>query len=293
VPGQTVPNLVTVKIGANGRVNIFNSAGAANVIADAVGYYTTQPPAQGGLFKPLTPSRVLDTRNGVGRGGVAGTVPGGTSIDVAVTDVGGVPATGVTAVALNVTVDQPTAVGYLTTWPTAEPMPLASTHNFSPGLTAANLVLAKVGAGGRVSIFNSAGSTHLVADVVGYFSSQGGTFVPVTPNRLVDTRDGTGGVLGPIGPGTSFTAALASTGVIPAGATAAVVNVTSANSTGPSYVTAWPAGVARPTASTLNPRPGVPVPNQAYIRLGPGGQLNVFNDAGNTDVIVDVFGYVL
>ena len=293
IPGQTVPNLVTVKVGANGRVNIYNSSGSANVVADVVGFYTDAKPASGGLFTPLTPDRVLDTRSGVGRGGVAGPVAAGQAIDVAVTGVGGVPASGVTAVALNVTVDQPTAAGFITTWPTGEGRPAASTHNFVPGLTAANLVLAKVGAGGRVSMFNSTGSTHLVADVVGYFSNQGGTFVPVTPGRLVDTRDGTGGVVGPIGQGVSFSAALAQGGSIPTNASAVVVNVTSANSTSPSFLTAWPSGFGRPTASVSNPRPGVPVPNQAYLKLGPDGRLDVFNNSGSTDVVIDVFGYVL
>ncbi|MEY4230109.1 MAG: hypothetical protein RLZZ362_958, partial [Actinomycetota bacterium] len=167
VPWQTVPNLVTVKVGANGKVDIFNSQGFTNVVADVVGYYTSTPVA-GGLFTPLTPGRVLDTRNGTGRGGVVGAVNGGDWIDVIVTNVAGVPSSGVSAVALNVTVEGPTANGYVTTWPTGEARPDASSHNFTPGVNVANLVLAKVGAGGRVSLFNSAGRTNLIADVVGY-----------------------------------------------------------------------------------------------------------------------------
>ena len=103
-----------------------------------------------------------------------------------------VPASGASGVALNVTVDQPTSAGFLTVWPTGEARPLASSHNFVPNLTIANLVLAKVGAGGQVSIFNSGGSTHVVADVVGYFSASGGTFVPVSPQRIADSRRGIG-----------------------------------------------------------------------------------------------------
>ncbi|MEI2655539.1 MAG: hypothetical protein V9G12_25945 [Microthrixaceae bacterium] len=103
--------------------------------------------------------------------------------------------------ALNVTVDQPTGSGYITSWPTGEARPTASTHNFTAGVTVANLVLAKVGAGGKVSLFNSAGATHLVADVVGYFSASGGAFVPVSPERLVDSRDGTGRCARPTRPG--------------------------------------------------------------------------------------------
>lgn len=292
LPGQTVPNLVTVKTGANGRVNVFNSTGATSVVADVVGYYTSTPPANGGRFTPLTPARVLDTRDGTGRGGLAAPVSGGQWIDVQVTDTAGVPPSGVTAVALNVTVDQPTTSGFITTWPSGEAMPTASTHNFVPGLTVANLVLAKVGANGRVSLFNSSGATHLIADVIGYFSSSGGTFVPVAPERLVDSRDGTGGVLGQVSAGGSFAVTLADGSPVPPSATAVIVNITAVGSSLPSYLTAWPSGAARPNASTMNPRPGVPVPNQAYLKLGPGGRLDVFNFAGSTDVIVDVFGYV-
>lgn len=291
-PGQTVPNLVTVKTGANGRVNIFNSTGSTSVIADVMGYYTDIRPATGGSFTAVTPARILDTRDGTGRGGAVGPVPQGGAINVPVTGIGGVPPSGVTGVALNVTVDQPTGSGFLTVWPTGEAMPLAATHNFVPGLTVGNLVLAKVGAGGQVSIFNSSGNTHVVADVVGYFSSSGGRFVPVTPRRLLDTRDGTGGVIGQVGQGGTIDVQLATGNPVPPSATAVIVNVTSANSSLPSYVTAWPTGTAKPLAATMSPRPGVPVPNQAYLKLGPGGRLSLYNNSGETDLIVDVFGYI-
>jgi hypothetical protein len=294
VPGQTVPNLVTVKIGPNGRVNLYNSQGFTQVVADVVGYYTAARPASGGLFTAVTPGRVLDTRDGTGHGGSTAPVGAGQSINVSVTGLMGVPKSGVSGVALNVTVDQPTVSGFLTVWPTGEVQPLASSHNFVPGLTVANLVLAKVGAGGQVSIFNSGGDTHVVADVVGYFSATGGVFVPVSPQRIVDSRLGIGtGVSGPLGQGLSNPVAVAGVGPVPSGATAAIVNVTSVNSTAPSYVTVWPTGDQRPTASTLNPRPGLPVPNLAYLKLGTGGHLSLFNNTGSTDYIVDVFGYVI
>jgi len=292
LPGQTVPNLVTVKVGANGRVNLFNSNGNSHLIADVVGYYTPVAVSGSGRFTSLAPSRVLDTRDGVGVGS-AGPLAPDSVLDLKVTGVGGVPSSGVQAVVLNITVDQPTASGFVTAWPTGEPFPTASTHNFTPGLTIASLVIAKVGAGGMVSLYNSNGNTHLVADVVGYLSGSGGRFVPVAPDRAVDTRDGTGGVLGAVGEGGSIRVTLAGRSSIPANATAVVVNITAADSTSPSYLTAWPSGSARPTASIANPRPGVPVPNQAYLKLGPGGQLDIYNNSGSTHVVVDVFGYVV
>ena len=115
----------------------------------------------------------------------------GSTIDVQVTGVRGVPASGVSGVALNVTVDNPSAPSYFTVYPTGEGRPNASTLNFVPGLTVANLTLAKVGAGGKVSIWNYDGTARVVADVVGYFSASGGRFVPVSPTRVVDTRDRT------------------------------------------------------------------------------------------------------
>jgi hypothetical protein len=289
VAGQTVPNLVTVKVGSNGRVNLYNSQGFTHLIADVVGYYTADRPQVGGLFTAVTPGRLLDTRLGAGL-----PVPGGESINLTVTGSHGVPAAGVTGVALNVTVDQPTGPGFLTVWPTGEPRPLASSHNFVPGLTVANLVLAKVGSGNQVSIFNSFGATHVVVDVVGYFSAQGGRFVPVTPARVVDSRFGIGaGVSGPIGQGQNIALAVGGVAPVPSGATAAIVNVTSVDSTAPSFITVWPTGAAMPTASTLNPRPGVPVPNLAYLKLGSGGRLSLFNNTGDTQYIVDVFGYII
>jgi len=282
VAGQVVPNLVTVKVGANGRVNILNSQGRTDVVADVVGYYTDTAPPSGGRFTSLNPARLLDTREPTDP--MFGAVAGGGSIDLAVTGVGGVPASGVSAVALNVTVDQPTAPGYITVWPTGAPRPTASTHNFTPGLTVANLVLAKVGAGGKVSLFNSNGASHLVADVVGYFSSNGGRFIPISPSRVVDTRDGAGDRLGSLGANGSFTPVVS-------GGSGAVVNVTSVNASTTGYITAWPAGETMPLVSTLNPRPGVPVPNQAYLKLSADGRLGVYNFAGSSDVVIDVFGY--
>jgi len=283
--GQTVPNLVTVKVGANGRVNLFNSAGDSHLVADISGYYTNVPPAAGGRFTPVTPARLLDTRDGTGTGAAA---PIGQSqaVNLGVTGVGGVPASGVQAVALNVTATGSSNSGYLTVWPSGEAMPTASTHNFVAGQTVANMVVAKVGANGRVGIFSGGASTHVVADVIGYFSDKGGLFVPVSPTRVVDTRESAG-----LGEGGSRSVTIANGNPMPGSARAAVVNVTSVDASLPSYLTAWPTGVERPLASTLNPRPGLPIPNQAYLGVGSNGSLDLFNASGSTNVIVDVFGY--
>ena len=82
---------------------------------------------------------------------------------------GGVPSSGVSAVILNATVTQPAGPGYLTVWPTGTSRPLASDLNFAGGETRPNLVVVRVGAGGKVDLFSSAG-THTVFDIAGWFS---------------------------------------------------------------------------------------------------------------------------
>jgi hypothetical protein len=61
-----------------------------------------------------------------------------------------------------------TAAGYVTAWPTGSSRPNASNINFVAAQTIPNLVIAKVGSGGKISLFNSAGSTDLIVDAVGW-----------------------------------------------------------------------------------------------------------------------------
>ena len=116
--------------------------------------------------------------------------------------------------------------------------------------------------------------------------------MPIAPQRLVDTRSGLGAPRAPLGGQQAIDVRLVGGASVPAGASAVVTNVATVDSSQPSYITAWPTGAPRPKASTLNPRPGVAVPNQAYLQVGANGSLSVFNFAGSTDVFIDVFGYV-
>ena len=121
-------------------------------------------------YHPLSPVRIADTRGGspVGADSV---------LDVVVTGVGGslgiegVPATGVNAVVLNVTAVNATEGGYLTVFPSGSSRPVASNLNFGVGGAVPNTVIAKVGAGGKVSIYNFAGSTDVIVDVQGWFAT--------------------------------------------------------------------------------------------------------------------------
>ena len=118
-----------------------------------------------GTFVPMPPARILDTRT------TQSPIGPNASIDVQASGQGGIPNAGVSAVVVNITATQPTAGSYLTAFPTGAAVPLASNLNFSPGQTVPNLVVVKLGTGGKFSLYNAQGSTHVIADVVGWYAT--------------------------------------------------------------------------------------------------------------------------
>ena len=253
-------------------------------------------------FTPVIPARLLDTRpnattiDGLQAGtGAAGP---GTTIDVTVIGRGTVPTTGVGAVVVNVTAANPTTNGYVTVYPTGQTRPLSSNLNFTAGQSIPNLVIAKVGTGGKITLYNANGNTDLIVDVLGWFSSLGSGLTPLLPARLLDTRpnattiDGLQAGTGAAGPGTTIDVTVIGRGTVPTtGVGAVVVNVTAANPTTNGYVTVYPTGQTRPLSSNLNFTAGQSIPNLVIAKVGTGGKITLYNANGNTDLIVDVLGW--
>src|SRR5204863_409455 len=191
------------------------------------------PPMTNLKYVAVSPTRLLDTRNGTGTG--SGKLQAGSTIGLQVT--GSVVPSGANAVVLNLTATLPDGPGYVTAWPTGQIQPPTSSLNVSAaGETAANAAVVPIGQGGQVDLF-SFGRTHLVADVTGYFTGAGGTtdgrfHATSGPTRVMDTRDGTGGKTGPFGPGESFDLQVAGMAGVPAtGASAVAVTVTYTDAT--------------------------------------------------------------
>jgi hypothetical protein len=287
---QQRPNLVIVPLGTSGQVN-FYSQGGVHLIADVAGYFEPVATATSGRFIPLSPDRILDTRIGIGA--AASKPTAGQTVDLQVTTRGGVPASGVSAVVLNVTGADATAGGFVTVWPTGQPIPNASNLNLvAPGDTAPNLVIVPVGSGGRVSLYTEAG-THLIADVFGYFTdttatdTNTGLFVPVVPGRVFDTRPSSFVAAG----GTTTRSHVGVAGIPSSGVAAVALNVTATEVASPGFVTAWPAGGALPNVSSLNlTRTFDTRPNAAILPVGTGGAVSYFSETG-THLIADAAGY--
>lgn len=301
--GSTLAHQTISRIGDDGQVSIYNNSGNVQIIADLVGWYDSG--AEGGdHYNALPPARILDSRNGTG----GFSTPWGTGVsrDVGVTGVGGVPV-GATAAVVNLTVTQPSAGSHLTLWPTGQAKPTASNINFGNGQTLANLAVVKLGAGGKMSVFNNSGSVHVILDVVGYFSTNAADtlFIPVTPERWVDTRSNYPFNMNfPMGPGATSSVRFAGARsplngsdypgaipTIPADAKSVAVNVTVTGPTASGFLTLWPTGSARPTASNINFVAGQTIANLAIVKVSPDGRVDTFNASGSTHVIIDVVGY--
>lgn len=264
-----------------------------------IGVAAFRPPATvPGSFTPISPRRILDTRDGTG--GVPGPVGSGSTVRVRAGGLAGVPASGVAAVVLNVTVTGPTSSGYVTAFPDGQPRPTASNLNFVAGQTVPNSVIAPVSADGWFDLYTFAApgaSVQLVADISGYYLAPGpaasGTFGAVTPGRVLDTRSGMGAA-GPVpANGTIRFKATGKYGVPGSGVGAVVLNVTVTDPTASGFVTAFPDGRPRPTASNLNFVPGQTVPNLVVVPVSADGYVDLYNSAGNTHLIADVSGYWL
>ena len=243
-----------------------------------------------GALLPVVPSRLLDTR-------ITGPSLGSNQTrTLKVTGVGGVPATGVSAVVLNVTITDATSGGYLTVSPTGSTRPVVSNLNWSPGITIPNAVTVKVGTNGQVDLYQlSQGSISVVVDVAGYYIdgnvTAAGGFTALSPARILDSRI-TGGKFA--SGETRDLTILGASGVPAANVSAVVLNVTVTDTSAGGYLTVYPSGGTRPVASNLNWSPGQTIPNLVTVQVGGNGKISIYQSApGAISVVVDVAGYYL
>jgi hypothetical protein len=282
-PGQVVPNLVVVKVGRGGVVNLYNRSGALDLVADVTGWFP-----EGAGLQPIVPNRLLDTRVGVGA--PTSKVGAGQTITVQITDRSGLPATGVGAAVVNLTGVAPSSSTYLTAWPTGSPRPGSSTVNIDRAAVTPNLAVIKVGADGRISIYNRSGSIDVVADLVAWFPDSA-VYTAMNPARILDTRTSLGAPSA-VGPGQQVAVQVTGRGGVPTeGVGAVVLNLTGITPTRSTFVTAWPAGIPRPTASSLNLVPGAVRANLVILQVGTGGKVMLYNSFGSTHLAGDVVGW--
>jgi alpha-tubulin suppressor-like RCC1 family protein len=289
--GATIANAVIAKVGTNGNVCLYTSA-AVQLIADVNAYYRDTS-----AFASLVPARLLDSRPGLStvdhQSEGIGVLGANSITELKVTDRGGVPANA-TAVALNVTVNQAQASGYVTAYPCGTEQPNASNLNYEAGSTIPNAVIVRIGLGGKVCLYTSA-ATHLIADVNAYLRDTT-TSASVVPARFLDTRPGSA-TIDHFAEGIGLRAFASVTELrvagrdgVPADATAVVLNVTVTGPIGNAFVTVFPCGSEQPNASNINYLAGQTIANLVIAKVGDGGNVCIFTLAPG-HLIADVNAY--
>jgi hypothetical protein len=263
-------------------------------VTDGYGASTaTQIAMPAGLdFTSYGPTRILDTRNGTGVT-KAKVAPGG-YVKVKVAGTGSIPADA-QAVALNLTATNTGASGYAAAVADGSGTPSTSNLNFGSGQTVANSTVVQLSSTGYIDIYNGskASSIDLIADVTGYFTPTAAAgYDTVTPDRILDTRNGTGAAQAQIGSGSAVPVGIVGVDGIPASATAVAVHVTVTNTRGGGFAAAVPDGSGKPTTSSMNFGAGQTVSNTVIVPIAADGKIELYNGAtGPVDLIADVAGY--
>ncbi len=309
---ETAANLQTAAMGPSvddlfgqpSTIRIRNSASSVELIIDLVGFVAEPlagqiPGARAVLgFSPTEPTRVYDsTVCGPGRNlGPGETVTAQVRDGVCLGAGSAAVPANAAAVLVNLTADGPgsTRPTHLTAYAEGAPKPSTSNLNLADHDVRANLAVVGLAPGGGISLYNSEGSFRAIVDVLGYFTpaaapDTSSAFVPIAPSRACDTREAASLCAGPLGPQHSRSIQV-EPAVVPRDATAVALTVTAVFPTAATHLTVWGGGV-RPGASNLNAGPGSVRAAMVVAKVGASGEVEVFNNSGSVDVIVDVVGF--
>lgn len=273
-------------------LHVSNALGADDEIKPA---YITVSATTAATYTAIAPVRVMDSRFGTG---ITGKFVNGTPRSFQVT--GGTIPSNAVAITGNLTVTNQSKPGFLFIGPTATGTPTSSTLNFPLADTRANAVTVGLDDTGKAALVyksSTAGATtNAFLDVTGYFTKDnaGKRYTAFAPVRVMDSRDGTGGLFGKFVNGTPRTF-LVTGGAIPSTATAITGNLTVTGQTNAGFVFLGPTATSSPTSSTLNFPVGDTRANAVTVQLDGTGHLSAVyksTTAGaKTHVFLDITGY--
>jgi RHS repeat-associated protein len=305
--GETVSTSVIVKVSSDGRIKIHAPWGGTDVLLDVQGWFATSNGDAGSVFNVLDSQRILSTRAGEQLGACPTAtnqctrIPAGGTLTVQVAGRGGVPASGATAVAVNVIATGPTAGGWLAL-SDASVTPLENNVQYQAGETVANGQIVKLSANGRIKIKSSA-ETDVLLNVQGWFGSgesgTGSLFTAQTATRILDTRSGTRTGLCPtttaqcttLPDSGSRTLQVTGRGGVPAsGVTAVAVNliVTNAQS---GWIEASRADASPSGDGEIFYQAGQTTTTNLIVPLSSNGRIRLDVGYGGADVLIDVQGW--
>lgn len=286
---QAIGNQVTVPLGTGGAVRVTNKTGQVHVTVEVAGFYRDATVTTvGGHTVPVTPTRLVDTRSGLG--GRTTKLGAGQTMVVDVTK-DPVPATGVRAVVLSVTAINATATSHLTLTPSGGNA--LTSVSFPANVARTNLVTVLTSADGNIRVFNKNGATDVLIDVVGYTANPGAvtasTLRALSPTRIYDTATGLGGRTTKVGANETVVVPVTGQGGVPAsGVRAVVLNVTASAGTAVSSFTVSPAGGTATTSVSFGANEVVTT--QVVVMVPADGAIRIANRAGQAHLAIDVVG---
>ncbi len=277
--GSTAAALVVAPLGTDGKVSLVNGAGRVDVVVDLVGYHAAD--GSGQLFEPVSPTRVLDSREGA-------VLASGETRSIPLSGLYGVPSDA-TAVVVNVTTTEAWwGPGYVTVTPGGGNRSATSSVNLDASRDVSNRVYSALG-NGALDIYVSQ-RTHVVVDLVGWFGPSGSRrYYPVSPARLFDSR-ASGAAVRPLTNQVQSVTVGGRAGV-PAAAAAVVMTFTGTESAQSTWAAGWPADQPWQGTSDLNLPPTRAVANLLVAPLSPGGAMALQSGGGTAQAIGDVLGY--
>ncbi|HST49361.1 hypothetical protein [Jatrophihabitans sp.] len=206
----------------------------------------------------------------------------------------GLPASGISAVTVTLTVPTPAAAGSISVFPSGTTWSGAATITFTAASTQQNTVTAELGGDGAVSVRNNtAVALHLVADVVGYYTvgpAVSGGYQPVPLQRLFDTRAAGSQ---PVADRATVTVPVAGRGTVPASnVSAGMVNLTVLSPTVSGSVSVFPAGTLGDASTTVSFIAGQTEQSMLPAQLGSDGAFSVRNNTRVAlQLVIDIGGY--
>ncbi|WP_310962794.1 RHS repeat-associated core domain-containing protein [Nocardioides terrisoli] len=274
-----------------------DSSGSTDLLGDVEGFYESGTALNAGSFVPVDAAPVLDTASGTGvpQGAAA---PGSTT-DLTISGVGGVPTSNVSAVVMTVTASSSTSPGTITVYPDGSSRPATSNLDYSSGQAIANTVIVPVDSTGQVDFYNdSTGSAQLAAYIVGYYrsgpsGSNSGSYHPLAPTQILDTSSGTGAPQGAVAADGSLGLQVDGVAGVPSSCVSAVaLNLTASSGTSSGSLVAYPAGSAEPDTANLDYASGQPIAGLAIVAVSAGGKVDIANrSSGTVQIAADVVGY--
>lgn len=244
---------VVVPLGTGGRVSLALRTGSADLTADVLGYYKVAD-GSGQRFHPLDPRRVLNTS------ATHTMLEPGETREFPVAGLGGVPATGATAVTYALTIyDPPTSGGVTVYDPDDAAPPEGRLSLTSPaGGRRTNVLVSGLSSTGTLVVRNDGtGPRDVAIDVQGWWApasvAGGSLYRLLGPTAVVDTGKAVG-LTGPLQGKRTVTVTLAGVGKVPAsGVTAVALQTTVLVPTASTALVAWRAGLAKPQVRTASP----------------------------------------